>query len=144
FRDRRVRRARRCGRSCRVADREADHRGLLHQASPGAAMKGIVLPRATIGVSRWRRVRAAGGWPLILTIIALCAIGLLNLYSATRGTRHHAKFDTQVQWMLVGAVCFIAATIIDYRTLVRLAWIGLGAAIVLLIVVRLLGDAAHG
>jgi rod shape determining protein RodA len=105
---------------------------------------GLALPRATVGVSRWRRFRAAVDWPLILTVIVLCAIGLLNLYSATRGTRHHAKFDTQVQWVIVGAIGFIVATAIDYRTLVRLAWGGLAAAILLLIVVKLLGEGAHG
>jgi len=105
---------------------------------------GLALPRSTIGVSRWRRFRAAVDWPLILAVVALCAVGLLNLYSATRGTRHHAKFDTQVRWMFVAAIGFICATVIDYRALVRLAWIGLGGAIALLIVVRLLGEGAHG
>jgi len=105
---------------------------------------GLQLPRATIGVSRWRRFRAAVDWPLILTVLALCGIGLLNLYSATRGTRHHAKFDTQVKWMVVGAIGFLVATAIDYRALVRLAWIGLGVSILLLVVVRLIGDDAHG
>jgi rod shape determining protein RodA len=107
---------------------------------------GLQLPRATVGVSRWRRFRAAVDWPLILTIIALCAIGLLNLYSATRGVRHQAKFEAQVQWMIVGAIGFLVMTVIDYRTLVRLAWGGLGAAVVLLILARLLGASAddHG
>ncbi len=106
---------------------------------------GIELPRATIGVSRWRRFRAAVDWPLILTVLALCTIGLLNLYSATRGTRHHAKFDTQLQWnMLIGAIAFVLATMIDYRALVRLAWVGLAVAIGLLIVVRLLGETSVG
>jgi rod shape determining protein RodA len=105
---------------------------------------GLALPHRAIGVSRWRRFRAAVDWPLVLTVLALAAIGLLNLYSATRGTRHHAKFDTQLQWMIIGVVAFAVATIIDYRALVRLAWFGLGTAIVLLVVVRLLGDAAHG
>ena len=109
---------------------------------------GIELPRATIGVSRWRRFRAAVDWPLIVTIFAICTIGLLNLYSATRGVRHHAKFDTQVQWMIVGAIGFVIATIIDYRALVRLAWLGLGLAVLLLLVARLLGhsggDSSHG
>jgi len=72
-------------------------------------MKGITLPRATIGVSRWRRFRAVVDWPLILTIIAICAIGLLNLYSATRGVRHNAKFDKQVEWMILGAVASVVA-----------------------------------
>lgn len=105
---------------------------------------GLSLPRSTIGVSRWRRFRAAVDWPLIITVIVICAIGLLNLYSATRGTRHHAKFDTQVQWMIVGVVAFVGATVIDYRALVRLAWVGLGTAILLLVVVKLLGEGAHG
>ena len=80
---------------------------------------GLLLPRTTIGVSRWRRFRAAVDWPLIVVIVALCTLGLLNLYSATRGVRHHAKFDTQVQWMVVGAIGFAVATIVDYRTMVR-------------------------
>ena len=108
---------------------------------------GYQLPRATVGLSRWRRFRAAVDWPLIATMIALCAIGLLNLYSATRGVKHHAKFDTQVQWMIVGAITFVAATIVDYRSLVRLAWPGLGLAALLLVVARIFGapaDSNHG
>jgi rod shape determining protein RodA len=108
---------------------------------------GLELPRATVGVSRWRRFRAAVDWPLILTMVALCAIGLLNLYSATRGVRHHAKFEAQVQWMVVGAIAFVVVTAIDYRTLVRLAWGGLGISIGLLVLARLIGltlDETHG
>ena len=99
---------------------------------------GLILPRATIGVSRWRRFRAAVDWPLIVTILALCAIGMLNLYSAA-GARHHAKFDKQLEWMIVGCIGFAAVTVVDYRALVRLAWIGLGIAVLLLVVTRLFG-----
>ncbi|HLL21934.1 MAG TPA: rod shape-determining protein RodA [Kofleriaceae bacterium] len=95
-------------------------------------------------MSRWRRFRAAVDWPLIITVLAIAGIGLLNLYSATVGTRHHAKFDTQVQWVVIGLVVMVVTTAVDYRALVRLAWIGLGLAIALLIVVRLLGEGAHG
>jgi rod shape determining protein RodA len=109
---------------------------------------GLHLPRATIGVSRWRRFRAAVDWPLIVTIIALCTIGLLNLYSATRGLRHHAKFDAQVIYMIIGVFAFAVATVIDYRAMVRLAWGGLGVAIALIVLARLLGltgvDDRHG
>lgn len=103
---------------------------------------GLLLPRATIGVSRWRRFRAAVDWPLIITIIVLCTMGLLNLYSATRGLKHHAKFDSQVQWMIVGGIAFAVATIVDYRAMVRLAWGGLGIAVVLLLVARVMGSPA--
>ena len=105
-------------------------------------VKGLELPRATVGMSRWRRFRAAVDWPLIATMLALCAIGLLNLYSATRGVRHHAKFDTQVQWMIVGAIGFLVITVIDYRAIVRLAWIGLGVAFLALVLARLTGRPA--
>ena len=109
---------------------------------------GIHLPRATVGVSRWRRFRAAVDWPLICTILALCTIGLLNLYSATRGLRHQVKFDSQVQWMIVGAIAFTIVTIVDYRALVRLAWVGLGIAIALMLLARIQGatggDMRHG
>ncbi len=111
---------------------------------------GLELPRASIGVSRWRRFRAAVDWPLIATMIALCAIGLVNLYSATRGrsnlglnaqvvARHEAKFDTQLEWMVVGVIAFVIATVVDYRALVRVAWVGLGIATGLLLVTRVVG-----
>ena len=105
---------------------------------------GIMLPRATVGVSRWRRFRAAVDWPLIIAVSAICAIGLVNLYSATNSARHHAKFDKQVEWMVLGSIAFAVVTIIDYRALVRLAWIGLGVAITALVLVRLLGANAQG
>jgi rod shape determining protein RodA len=50
--------------------------------------------------------------------------------------------------MVVGAIAFTIATIIDYRALVRLAWIGLGIAIALMLLARLQGstgaDQRHG
>ena len=106
---------------------------------------GLQLPRATIGVSRWRRFRASVDWPLIGAMLMLCTLGLLNLYSATFGVRQE-KFDTQVQWMVVGTLGFIVATVIDYRALVRLAWIGLGVALLLVLLARLTGarDELHG
>jgi rod shape determining protein RodA len=105
---------------------------------------GLELPRATIGVSRWRRFRAAIDWPLILSVIAICTIGLLNLYSATRDTRHHVKLDKQIEWMVIGVVVFIVATVVDYRAMVRVAWIGLGVVIASLVLVRLVGHSSQG
>ena len=109
---------------------------------------GLQLPRATIGVSRWRRFRAAVDWPLIVTIIAICTIGLLNLYSAVHGSKHQVKFDSQVQWMIIGVIAFAVTTTIDYRAMVRLAWLGLAIAIALLLLARLQGatgaDDRHG
>lgn len=105
---------------------------------------GFDLPRAQVGVSRWRRFRASVDWPLVLVVAAIAAIGLLNLYSATNGTRHASKFDQQLRWMFVGAIAFVVATVIDYRAILRLAWIGLGLAVVALLVVDVVGHGAKG
>ncbi|MCA9680115.1 MAG: rod shape-determining protein RodA [Kofleriaceae bacterium] len=101
------------------------------------------LPRSQVGVTRWQRFRASVDVPLVMIIAVICGVGLLNLYSATHGTRHHAKFDQQVQWIVIGSIAFVITTLIDYRALVRLAWIAIGGAITLLLVVRLIGEAAH-
>lgn len=103
---------------------------------------GFEIPRAQVGVTRWQRFRASVDLPLVATVLVICAIGLLNLYSAVHGTRHAEKFDQQLKWMVVGVVVFVIATIVDYRALVRVAWVGLGLAIGALIVVRLLGSDA--
>ena len=106
-------------------------------------MKGLIeLGSGSIGVTRWRRFRATIDWPLTITIALITAIGLLNLYSATQGTTHASKFNQQVGWVAVGAVGFAIATIIDYRALVRVGWIGLAVVVVLLVVVQLLGTSS--
>jgi rod shape determining protein RodA len=102
------------------------------------------LPRAQVGVSRWRRFRASVDWPLVVVIAAIAAIGLLNLHSATEGTRHASKFDQQLRWMFVGTIAFVVATVIDYRALLRLAWIGLGVAVVALIIVDMTSQGVKG
>ncbi len=106
--------------------------------------RGFDLPRAQVGVSRWRRFRASVDWPLVLAVLAIAAIGLFNLYSATHGTRHAGKFDQQVRWMFVGGVAFLVATVIDYRAIVRLSWIALAIAVMALIVVDVVGRGAKG
>jgi rod shape determining protein RodA len=105
---------------------------------------GLELPRAQIGMSRWRRFRATVDWPLVAMVVIIAGLGLPNLYSATHGTRHAAKFDQQVRWMFVGAIAFVVAVAIDYRALLRIAWIAFGIALAALFVVDLVGRDAKG
>ncbi|HUQ04468.1 MAG TPA: rod shape-determining protein RodA [Kofleriaceae bacterium] len=106
--------------------------------------RGFDLPRAQVGVSRWRRFRASVDWPLVLVVLAIASIGLLNLYSATNGTRHAGKFDQQLRWMFVGGIAFVVATMVDYRAIVRLSFIALGLATFALLVVDIVGQGAKG
>ncbi len=99
-----------------------------------------------IGPTRWRRLRSTvfAEWPLVVIVAIIVGIGLLNLYSAVHGTRHAAKFDDQVRWMFVGALAFVAAAALDYRALLRVAWIGFAVAVVALVVVDVFGSNAKG
>jgi rod shape determining protein RodA len=106
----------------------------------GLGRGGLELPRQRVGVSRWRRFRARFDWPLFLTVMAIAGVGLLNLYSATHGTRHQVKFDQQVVRMIIGVAVFYVATFVDYRNLVRIAWFALGFTVLALFVVVLIGD----
>jgi len=103
-----------------------------------------MLPRSQIGVSRWRRFRASIDLPLVLCVIAIAAIGLLNLYSATHGTPNAAKFDKQVNRMVLGGIAFVVLTIVDYRTWVRLGWVILAGAVVALALVLVFGATIKG
>jgi rod shape determining protein RodA len=103
---------------------------------------GLELPKQRVGVSRWRRFRARFDWPLFLAVLVIAGVGLLNLYSATHGTRHAVKFDQQVVRMIIGVIVFYVVTFVDYRNLVRIAWFALGFTILALIVVNLIGDLA--
>ena len=100
--------------------------------------------RASLGMSRGRRFFARFDWPLFGTIAVLVAVGLANLYSATSRTPHSVKFDNQVLWTVVGVGCYLIFTALDYRVLHRLAWIALGVALVLIVVVKFLADPIKG
>lgn len=97
-----------------------------------------------VGVGRWRRFVARFDWPLFVVLGLIGAIGLLNLYSATYRTHHHAKFDQQVIWVGVGTIAFFAMSFLDYRNLVRIVWIALGLALFTCLAVFVLGQTHKG
>lgn len=101
---------------------------------------GLELPKPTLGMSRWRQFNSHFDWPLFVAVFLIAGLGLLNLYSATHGTRHAAKFDQQVIRMGVGMLAFFAFTFLDYRMWVRVAWFLFWATILAIVVVALLGD----
>jgi rod shape determining protein RodA len=106
--------------------------------------KSFALARASIGSSRFRRFLARFDWPLFLTVAVLASVGLLNLYSATARTPHSVKFEQQILWMTAGVGCYLVFTAIDYRTLHRMAWFGLIAALIAIVGVHLLSDPIKG
>lgn len=86
-----------------------------------------------------RRLLDQLDWPLVVTMLLIVGIGLLNLYSATHGTKHEAKFDQQLMFVAIGVVLFGVLAAVDYHLWLRLAWWALGGAVVLLLIVALMG-----
>jgi rod shape determining protein RodA len=82
-----------------------------------------------VGASVMQRFGARYDWTLIGTALFLCAIGLVNLYSATHRTPNSGKFDNQVVWMLIALPLLFFVGFIDYRNWSRLAWPGVLVAI---------------
>jgi rod shape determining protein RodA len=54
-------------------------------------------------------------WAMIAALAALCAIGLANIYSATGGPTR--VYYTQIYGIILGAIAFVVALSIDYRSL---------------------------
>jgi rod shape determining protein RodA len=83
-------------------------------------------------------------WPLFLVIGLIVSIGLANLYSATVGTPHSAKFFQQLVWIGLGGALFLLATVVDYRSWHRVAWISLVVIVVSILVVRFVSQPING
>lgn len=110
----------------------------------GLLMAAPDVTTSTIGSSRLKRFLVRIDWPLLIVIALIAGIGLLNLYSATLRTTRAHKFNQQVTWTLIGLTLFIVLTAIDYRNLLRLAWVILGFAVVLMIAVVIVGKTSKG
>ena len=52
---------------------------------------------------------------LLAAVVALCALGLLNIYSATGGWT--SIFETQIYGILIGMIALVVCLSIDYRSL---------------------------
>jgi rod shape determining protein RodA len=67
-------------------------------------------------VARYRSFRDLDGWLLILSLI-ICALGVLQIYSATHDTKWHNAWWKQVVWIVIGLGLMWVVTSIDYHTL---------------------------
>jgi rod shape determining protein RodA len=91
-----------------------------------------------------RRLRTNFDWALVLTMLMIVAIGLVNLYSATKHAPRQGLFQQQILWIIVGSALFVAFTFIDYHIWLRLSWIALLVGIVAVVGVQFIGIAVKG
>ena len=75
-------------------------------------------------------------WPMLGAILALCLIGLVQIYSATAvGAGASRIYVTQIYGIVLGLVALVVCLTIDYRTLAdKSHWIFLGVMLLLIYV----------
>lgn len=82
-------------------------------------------------------------WHVLLLVFALCGVGLWNLASASRNTLP-TRWITQAQLMGLGLGLLTVLCLVDYRALLRFAYVAYGAVVALLIAVLVHGRVVMG
>lgn len=83
-------------------------------------------------------------WALILVAVALCGLGILQIYSATLDTAWRSAWYKQAAFLCAGLVAMWLITRVDYHTLLGQVPILYGASIALLILTPLVGRLVWG
>lgn len=94
-----------------------------------------------------RRLLYHFDWTLFALALALAGIGLVSVISATyHGPGHHLDplVFRQIVWIAIGTIAMAMASLVDYRTLGRYAYLLYVFAVVLLVVVSFAGHVGGG
>ncbi len=90
-----------------------------------------------------RKLRFHFDRPLAIMIVLLIAIGLTNLYSATR-VAPHGLYNQQLCWFGLGAIIFLAVAASDYRLYERMGYAIYGVVVMVLLCVLVSGKMVNG
>jgi len=71
-------------------------------------------------VSRYVRFRDFD-WVLLGLVLLICALGVLEIYSATLNTKFEGIHVKQMYWILAGVMLLFAASMVSYHALIELA-----------------------
>ncbi len=83
-------------------------------------------------------------WPLVIVTLALCTLGVLQIYSATDGTHWQDAWWKQIIWVATGLAMMWVMAMVDYHTLLGRVIYFYIAAIALLITTGLVGNKVFG
>src|SRR4051812_15628615 len=89
-----------------------------------------------------RRLYYHVDWALLGAILALCTIGLVQIYSATGGGTR--IYYTQIYGIAMGLMALLVALSIDYRTLADKSHLIYGGVLLLLLYVLFFGAVRGG
>jgi rod shape determining protein RodA len=101
----------------------------------------LPLPRA--GLPSQRRAFNHYPWHVALLVLGISAIGVWNLASASRSA-HAPVWISQLSWMGVGLTAALAIGFVDYRRLMRGAYVFYGLIVLLLVLVLVNGRVVMG
>ena len=71
-------------------------------------------------------------WILLGSVLLVCAIGSVVIYSATVGTPAAGAFQRQLAWLALGLVMLLVVLAIDYHTLSEFSYVVYGLSLLLL------------
>jgi rod shape determining protein RodA len=83
-------------------------------------------------------------WPLLVITLLICAMGVLQIYSATRDTKYSDAWWTQGLWVLGGLLIMWIVAQIDYHTLLGQAYVLYFLSIASLVLVLFIGTTRFG
>jgi rod shape determining protein RodA len=83
-------------------------------------------------------------WPLLVITLLICAMGVLQIYSATRGTKYDDAWWKQALWVLGGLLVMWIVAQIDYHTLLGQAYVLYFLSIASLVLVLFIGTKVFG
>jgi rod shape determining protein RodA len=93
-----------------------------------------------------RRIFQYFDWTLLALVLGICAIGIINIYSAgfSIGERQIPLYLKQIQWVLLGSFFMMFIFLVDYRVISEGAYVIYGISVALLVVVLFYGYTTHG
>jgi len=83
-------------------------------------------------------------WLMLILVCAICALGVLQIFSATRDTRFAEAWWKQAVWIFAGFIALWIGTLIDYHTLLGQAYVFYGLSVVTLAATFAIGMTAFG
>ncbi|HET6438113.1 MAG TPA: rod shape-determining protein RodA [Anaeromyxobacter sp.] len=100
-------------------------------------------PDLSLAVTPHRRLFAHFPWHVAVLVLAISAIGVWNLASASRSA-HAPVWISQASWMGGGIVLALCVTLVDHRAFQRMSWVFYGVVLGLLVLVQLKGRYVMG
>ena len=100
-------------------------------------------PDLSLSATPQRRLIAHFPWHVGFLVLAISALGVWNLASASRSA-HAPVWISQSWWMGAGMLVALGVALVDHRAFQRMAWVFYGVVLALLVLVHLKGRYVMG